>query len=217
MGRSPIALSQPYADAVNGSSVPQPTQGAPVVVLMPVKAFRTAKARLAPSLDAPARARLARDMADNVFDAAYPLPVAIVCDDPEVASWATERQATVLWEVGKGLNGAVLAAVKKLAAVGVREVLVAHADLPFATGLSHLSGFDGVTVVPDRRNDGSNVVCVPAHAGFVFAYGSGSFQRHCEEATRLALPLRIIHEPTLAWDIDTPSDLPGHGPVGELA
>jgi 2-phospho-L-lactate guanylyltransferase len=178
------------------------------VVLVPVKAFASAKARLAASLDPPRRAELAKQMADHVLAAAFPLPVAVVCDDAEVAEWARARTAIVLSEPGRGLNGAVEAGVAKLARAGASEVLVAHADLPLAHGLAHLAGFDGVTLVPDRREDGTNVLCLPADSGFRFSYGQGSFARHCAEARRLGLPLRVAREPDLAWDVDLPSDIP---------
>ena len=54
-------------------------------MLLPVKAFRHAKARLAAALDPQHRAELARDMATNVVRAAGDLPVAIVCDDDAVS------------------------------------------------------------------------------------------------------------------------------------
>lgn len=177
------------------------------VVLVPVKAFARAKARLAPELDPARRAELARSMATHVLRAARPLPVAVVCDDGEVASWAEAHGATVLLEPGRGLNGAVTAGVARLAAAGADEVLVAHGDLPLARGLERLAGFEGVTLVPDRGGDGTNVACVPARAGFRFAYGSGSFARHQAEVARLGLPLRIVRDPELTLDVDVPADL----------
>ena len=178
------------------------------VVLIPVKAFAAGKARLAPTLDVHARAELSRVMATRVLEAAAPLPVAVVCDDAEVASWAVENGAMALPEPGRGLNGAVEAGVGRLAALGADEVLVAHADLPMAHGLALLAGFSGVTLVPDRRDDGTNVVCVPAQAPFRFAYGPGSFDRHRKEAERLGLEYRIVRQPDLAWDVDVPADIP---------
>jgi 2-phospho-L-lactate guanylyltransferase len=87
-------------------------------------------------------------------------------------------------------------------------VIVAHADLPLATDLAWLSWFRaGVTLVPDRHRDGTNVVCVPTRVGFRFAYGPGSFDRHYAEARRLGLPVRVVTEPLLAWDVDVPADL----------
>jgi 2-phospho-L-lactate guanylyltransferase len=178
-----------------------------VAVLIPVKAFRTAKVRLAPALDPGQRAALAQQMAEAVVSAASPLPVAVVCDDVDVAAWARAHRALVVWEPGRGLNGAVEAGVGVLQTLGVEEVIVAHGDLPRAAALPSLAGHDGVTLVPDRRRDGTNVAVVPTGAGFRFAYGPGSFARHRAEADRLALALRVVDDPRLAFDVDDPGDL----------
>lgn len=177
------------------------------VVLVPVKTFGEAKLRLAPALPAAERAALARSMAAKVLAAAHPLPVWVVCDDGEVAAWAEAHDASVLLRPGRGLNGAVADGVAHLAGEGYDQVIVAHADLPLATTLGWLADFDGVTLVPDRHDDGTNVACVPANAGFRWAYGAGSFARHRAEAARLALPLRVERDVPLGWDIDVPEDL----------
>jgi 2-phospho-L-lactate guanylyltransferase len=177
------------------------------VVLVPVKAFRRAKERLAPHLDPPQRAELARAMATHVLRAAAPLPTAVVCDDDEVVAWAAAQGAVILLEPGRGLNGAVTVGVARLAAAGAAEVIVAHGDLPLAHGLDRLAGLAGVTLVPDRAEDGTNVVCLPADAGFRFSYGPGSFGRHRAETTRLGLPLRVVRDPELTLDVDEPADL----------
>jgi 2-phospho-L-lactate guanylyltransferase len=173
-----------------------------------VKSFTAGKARLAPTLDDKGRADLCRTMATRVLAAAAPLPVAVVCDDPDVAAWAVEHGALALPEPGRGLNGAVEAGIAHLTSQGASEVLVVHADLPRAHGLARLAGYAGVTLVPDRRDEGTNVVCVPAQAAFRFAYGPGSFARHQAEAARIGLPFRIVRQPDLAWDVDVPSDIP---------
>jgi 2-phospho-L-lactate guanylyltransferase len=176
-------------------------------VLVPVKAFSHAKARLAPVLDEPARAALARTMAENVLAAALGLPITVACDDEEVATWAKEAGAAVAWTAGLGLNGAVTAGVEMLAASGVERVVVAHADLARARDLTVVAAGDGVVAVPDRRDDGTNVLCVPAASGFRFAYGPGSFARHRAEAARLALPFTVLRPADLTWDVDVPEDL----------
>ncbi len=181
----------------------------PVAVLVPVKAFADAKLRLAPALPPLARAELARSMASHVVRAAAPLPTAVVCDDLEVASWARGEGALVIWEPERGLNRAVEAGVERLAAAGVRRVIVAHGDLPLAPGLAWVARFPGVTVVPDTVSNGTNVICVPSEAGFTFSYGPGSFARHSAEAFRRGLPLRVVREAGLAHDVDTPADLVG--------
>jgi 2-phospho-L-lactate/phosphoenolpyruvate guanylyltransferase len=196
-----------HSPAMEGRAAGGSTTPGGVAVLLPVKAFHAAKARLAPSLDAAARSSLAREMAERVLDAAGPLPVAVVCDDHEVAEWAHQCAAEVLWRPGRGLNGAVEDGVGWLAAHGFERVVVAHADLPWARDLQPVADFDGATLVPDRHGDGTNVVCVPACGGFRFAYGAGSFRRHVAEVERLGLALRVLHDDRLGWDVDLPDDL----------
>ncbi len=176
-------------------------------VVIPVKAFHAAKLRLAPALSPDARAVLAREMATRVVRAAGALPVLVVCDDEGVRSWARDVGATAQWTPGLGLIGAVEAGVDAAAAAGAERVLVAHADLPLATGLDHVVGHDGVLIVPDRWNDGTNVISVPAAAGFRFAYGPGSAERHQAEARRLGLRVEVVDDQVLGWDVDLPSDL----------
>jgi 2-phospho-L-lactate guanylyltransferase len=193
----PIALPK-IAESPAGSAV-----------LIPVKSFRAAKRRLAAALDAAERAALARAMATRVVLAAAPLPVAVVCDDDEVAQWATEQGATVVWRPGTGLNAAVHEGVRYLRDAGHDEIVIAHADLPQAVDLRVVCGFAGVTIVPDRRGDGTNVLCLPASLGFEFHYGAGSFARHRAEAARLGADIRVLHDDALGWDVDLPDDLVG--------
>jgi 2-phospho-L-lactate guanylyltransferase len=146
-------------------------------------------------------------MAERVLEAAASLPVSVVCDDVDVAGFAEARHAGVIWRPGLGLNAAVTDGVAQLTADGAVEVIVAHADLPLADDLGRLAGFAGITLVPDRRDDGSNVVCVPTGLRFVFSYGPGSFERHRREADRLRVPYRVLRDPRLGWDVDVPADL----------
>lgn len=178
-----------------------------ISVVIPVKDFSRAKVRLAPELGPDERAALARRMATVVVRAAEPLPACVVCDSADVRAWAEDEGARVIWTPGLGLNGAVQAAVGQLAGEGVDVAVVAHGDLPLATELGWVAATPGVTIVPDRRCDGTNVIAVPTDIGFRFAYGPGSFANHRAEATRLGLQLRIVSDPRLGWDVDLPTDL----------
>ncbi len=176
-------------------------------MLIPVKAFSEAKGRLHLTMSGPDRARLARTMADRVVRAAHPLPVAVVCDDTEVAQWARALGALVVWEPGRGLNGAVEAGVDHLVANGATQVTVAHGDLPRAHDLARVGEAAGITLVPDRYGNGTNVIALPAGTGFRFSYGPGSFARHRAEAERLGLPVHVLDRPDLAYDVDEPGDV----------
>jgi 2-phospho-L-lactate guanylyltransferase len=184
-----------------------PLHMGPRAVLIPVKAFTLAKRRLHRAMNGDQRAELAQAMADRVVRASFPLPVAVVCDDRAVAEWARDLGALVVWEPGRGLNGAVEAGVDHLRSAGVVEVVVAHADLPRARALAGVEAGAGVTLVPDRYGNGTNVMALPTHVGFEFSYGPGSFARHRLEAERLGLAVRVLDRPDLAWDIDEPADV----------
>lgn len=187
----------------------------PRAVLVPVKSFALAKRRLDPALGEEERRALVRQMAEHVVTAAAPLPVAVVCDDTEVADWARRLGALVVWEPGRGLNGAVEEGVARLGTMGVETVTVAHADLPHAVGLGALPAFGGITLVPDRRDDGTNVIVLPVGCGFCFSYGPGSFERHRDECRRIGQPVRVLRSADLAFDVDWPADLAGTWPATE--
>jgi 2-phospho-L-lactate guanylyltransferase len=168
-------------------------------VLVPIKAFADAKVRLSSALSGPDRDALARRLAARVLAAAAPLPLYVACDDGDVAAFATVHGAEVLWTPGLGLNGAV-----------VGRVVVAHADLPRVRGLAELAeGTEDVVLAPDRKDDGTNVLALPAVVGFRFSYGPGSFARHRAEADRLGLTARVVRDDRFAWDVDLPADLDG--------
>ncbi len=176
-------------------------------LLVPVKSFHTAKLRLAPVLSATERYLLARELATRVLRAAGTLPLNVVCDDEEVAAWAKDHGARVIWTPGLGLSGAVEAGVSSLGEEGVRLVVVAHGDIPNAGELDSLGDYGRVTLVPDLNADGTNVAVVPTGVGFRFSYGPGSFRRHRAEALRLGLLCDVVRDTRLAADVDVPSDL----------
>jgi 2-phospho-L-lactate guanylyltransferase len=177
-------------------------------VLVPVKSFAAAKQRLGSALPDAQRRALVQHMAAGVILAAAPLPVAVVCDDAEVADWAREHGALVVWEPGRGLNGAVEAGVTRMAELGVEMATVVHADLPLAVGIGLLEPFDGVTLVPDRESNGTNLIRLPVGCGFRFSYGPGSFERHLQECARIKVAVSVVRRPELAFDVDWPNDLP---------
>jgi 2-phospho-L-lactate/phosphoenolpyruvate guanylyltransferase len=176
-------------------------------VLVPIKSFSTAKGRLAPVLDGPARVGLVRSMAARVLAAAAPLPVCVACDDRDVAAFATSLGAEVAWTPGLGLNGAVEAGVARLASLGASYVTVVHADLPYASGIGTLAPFDGVTVAPDRHRRGTNLLRVPTSVAFTMHFGRDSLRAHLDECARHGLDVEVLERDDLAFDVDDPDDL----------
>ena len=178
------------------------------VVLIPVKAFGDAKVRLTAALGAEARAALARQLAEGVIRAAASGPVAVVCDDDEVARWAAQHGATVIWAPGKGLNRAVAFGVRELEARGADRITVVHGDILDPSGLGDLPKVEGILLVPDLREDGTNIISLPAGATFEFAYGPGSFHRHRSAAIAAGHNVTVVRDILLGHDVDRPGDLP---------
>lgn len=177
------------------------------VLILPVKAFIAAKARMAPALSPAQRAELSRWTAQRVLDAAGTMERCVVCDDDEVATWAAARRATVLWLPGLGLNGAINAAVTEMTRRGASTALIAHGDLPLAERLSELGTPDRFTIVADRFDDGTNVLVMPTSHPIGASYGVGSFTRHLFAALSTGLPVTVRHDRRLSLDLDRPSDL----------
>ncbi len=180
-----------------------------VGVVVPIRSFIGAKARLAALLDEDARASALRQMADRVIDAAAPMPVIVVSSAPEVREWARTHGIRVLDDPGS-LDEAAVAGTQALAEGGMVRAVIAHADLPKARSLAPLATDlerPVVALVPCHRDDGTNVLSIPTDLPFRFAYGPGSFQRHLAEAARLSVEVRVVRAPDLTVDVDTPDDL----------
>lgn len=175
-------------------------------VLVPIKAFHQGKQRLSGHLTGTDRERLARAMAARVVAAAGDLPVFVACDDDAVATWATEHGADVLWTPGLGLNGAINHGVATIAGKGIDHVVISHSDLPLADRLDRLARPGAVTLVPDRRRDGTNVAARPCAVTLPASYGGGSFGRHLALALETGVPVTVCPEPHLAIDVDTIDD-----------
>ena len=179
-----------------------------LAVLVPVKRFTAAKGRLTDVLADSERARLAEWLASGVLQTVREIPTFVACDDHQVATWATRMGAQVIWGAGLGLNGAVDDGVDHIVAGDYDHVLVSHADLALPRALLDVVREDCITLVPDRRHDGTNVMSFPAAHPLRAAYGAGSFARHLEQALAVgSVSVEVRADPHLSLDLDTPRDL----------
>jgi 2-phospho-L-lactate guanylyltransferase len=179
-----------------------------LAVLVPVKRFTAAKGRLAGVLEDDDRARLAQWMASGVLETVADVPTFVACDDDHVAEWATRMGAQVIWGAGLGLNGAVDDGVDHITSSGFDHVLVSHADLALPGALLDVASEGCITLVPDRRHDGTNVMAFPAAHPIRAAYGGGSFARHLGQALAFgSVPVEVRSDPHLSLDLDTARDL----------
>ena len=179
-----------------------------LAVLVPVKRFTAAKGRLTDVLTSADRAGLAEWMASGVLEVVAEIPTFVACDDEAVASWAKRMGAHVIWGAGLGLNGAVDDGVAHIIAHGYDQVLVSHADLALPGALLDVAHEGRITLVPDRRDDGTNVMSFPASHPLRAAYGGGSFARHLGQAlAQTTAPVEVRRDLELSLDLDTARDL----------
>ena len=178
-------------------------------IVVPLRSFTLGKARLAEVLSESEREALARSMAECVVNAAASRPLVIVSSAGEVVAWARDRGCDVVDDPGS-LDAAAAAGRSWALDRGLARYAVVHADLPLARSLDPVVGHGDAPVaviVPDHRDDGTPVISLPTAVEFTFAYGPGSAARHADEARRRSLTVQIVHDRTLAFDVDVAADL----------
>lgn len=182
--------------------------------VIPVKTREKSKSRLAGVLGTAERLALVDAMLQHVLEAALDArEISQVCivGQPRPRLPETIR---LLTDPGGGLNPAVQSALASLVGNGPQRVIFVAADLPEVTAqeLDLLAAIPGnaIAIAPDRHGTGTNALSLPLPAAqdFSFAFGSGSFARHCKEAQRLGLRVETIHSQGLEKDVDEPADLP---------
>jgi 2-phospho-L-lactate/phosphoenolpyruvate guanylyltransferase len=178
-----------------------------VVLVIPVKSFALAKQRLSSVLTTSQRATLGRQLATRVVEANRFLRPMIVSDDDEVARWASDLNLRFVRQEESGLNQAVAIAFATLRAENTEMAVIAHSDLATASSLQWVAEFNGITIVPDRRNEGTNVLAIPTKHDFDFTYGVGSFGRHYRTALSTGSNVRVVADRLAGVDLDSPADL----------
>jgi 2-phospho-L-lactate guanylyltransferase len=189
--------------------------------VVPAKPLRTAKRRLAGVLSEEERRSLARAMLSDVLrclrgvDAVH--GIAVVSSDPEVAEIAAMHGARIVADENAGHTAAVDCGIRALRAEGIGAALVLSADVPdVASGeIERLlreherdaARGPAVTIVSDRRGDGTNAICCSPSDAIPFAFGLGSLRRHLDAAHARGVAVRVLDLPGIALDIDEPSDL----------
>lgn len=197
-------------------------------VLLPLKEFAAAKQRLAGVLSAPERAQLFEAMVDDVLNVltAHPaIEQVVICSRDRAAVWLARYYEVEFWHedqlcAGGGLNGVVNAAAQRFAARGVSDLMVVHGDLPLLCD-DDISSFiashslakrntqagSAVTIAPDRRRSGTNLLAWRALPEFTTRYGADSFQQHSAQAQALRAALTVCDLAGARCDIDEPEDL----------
>jgi 2-phospho-L-lactate guanylyltransferase len=184
-----------------------------LVILSPCKNLDRGKSRLAACLSPRARRALCEFFLCRTLDVATqvlaPQCVRVVTSDPRVAGIAAEYGAGAIADGDADLNGALVRGrAHVLAEIGDCAGLILPIDLPLATpaALARVAGAPDV-IVPDEGTDGTNILHLApaAFRPFRFAFGTRSLAAHCANARDIGTDLRIVEDPLLMFDVDTPA------------
>jgi 2-phospho-L-lactate guanylyltransferase len=185
------------------------------LAILPVKSFGAAKQRLGGSLGAGPRQALAQAMYIDVLTTLRRVRglagIAVVTADHIAEAVASSRHVHVLADTAQaGQSVAALIGIRHALGEGYERVLLVPGDTPLvrADELAGLiAGEPGITIVPDRHGTGTNALVLAPPDAIEPSFGEGSFARHLDAAQRAGVPHSVERVPTLALDVDTPSDL----------
>lgn len=187
------------------------------MILIPVKDLSTAKQRLAAVLDQPARTELAQAMLRDVAAeiAAWPRrpPCALVSGDPLAAQLAKQYDFELIPDrLNPGETEAIEMATSLCVARGIGYALVIPADIPLIKAgeleqiLVHAPAIGSVlAAAADGR--GTNAAFRRPADLFPLRFGNDSFKPHLAAARATGKPCVVLQLPSLAIDVDNPSDL----------
>ena len=186
--------------------------------IVPVKPLQRGKSRLAGVLTQEERLDLNRRLLAHTMDTLTAIPdiehVLVISRDQAALALAREYGARTVQEHGAPqLNIALTRATIVARTYATRGVLILPADLPLITPediqtlLARAVAPPVVVISPDRRRQGTNALLVCPAGVIEYAFGPGSFQRHCTRARLAGAHLEICELPSLALDMDLPEDL----------
>ena len=182
--------------------------------IIPAKPLNQSKTRLAAVLSLNERAELSRHLLQRTLHLARQVgQVVVISRDAAVRQLAKQAGAWALVEAGEDLNKALQQALAWVVAQGSQAILILPGDLPLLQ-LSDLTEIveagqytASIVIAPSQRLDGTNALFLRPPGLIPFAFGSGSFEKHQQEARAIGIEPVIYRSLTVALDLDLPADL----------
>lgn len=185
------------------------------VAVVPIKSLLHAKTRLASRLSPIERANLARDMLAHVLDAiqASELVAAIAVISPQPEELDLPPGIIALTQTEEGLNALLEQGREWAAMQGADALMLTFADLPLLlpTDIANIvrlgKPVNTVVLVPDRHNQGTNIMLLHPPTLIPFSFGPHSYDAHRAAALKAGARLEVYCSCSTSLDIDTPDDL----------
>jgi 2-phospho-L-lactate guanylyltransferase len=189
-----------------------------VWAITPVKPLGQAKSRLATVLTAAERKHLAAELLERTVRLLLSVReirgVLVISRDTEVLALVREWGAQAIQESGMPeLNSALRRATQALNTWNAEAVLVVPEDIPLLAEedvrqvLSLAREANSVVIVPDRREEGTNLLFMRPPGLIPYGFGEHSFAEHQRLARVANAAVSIYRSERAALDLDTPDDL----------
>ena len=187
------------------------------MILVPVKNLSSAKQRLASVLDQPSRTQLAQAMLLDVLSTLHEWDerpkVAVVSSDPYASDLAASFGFDLIPDpANQGETAAIEMATRVCVEADADWTLVIPADIPLVRTeevgeiLKHAPK-EGSVLVPAADGRGTNAAFRRPANLFPLRFGNDSFYPHHAAARATGKPCIVLQLPSLAVDVDNPSDL----------
>jgi 2-phospho-L-lactate guanylyltransferase len=187
-------------------------------LLLPVKDLRNAKQRLAGILTPEERFTLAHAMLADTVRAMCGVQRAdkiFVVTNYEPAMQAARENSWQILSEDRQISESVSVddASHRIERLGFSAVLRIPLDLPLiqAGDIDELLAFEcsapAIVIVPSRDGTGTNAILRTPPTLFPSHFGSGSFAKHCAEATAAGAQVHHRRNPRLEMDVDDEADL----------
>ncbi len=183
-------------------------------LVLPLKAFASAKQRLAGLFTAAERAALARAMAEDALErlVTLNLPLLVVCADPSAAALSASYGGQVVAETGPGQSAAVQAGLQACLQAGHPVAATVALDIPGldpreVRALVEAHAAPGVAAVTDRHGIGTNALRLQPPDAIAVHFGPDSLARHQAAAVLSGWSFEVLSLPSLAIDLDEAEDV----------
>lgn len=182
-------------------------------IALPVKSLGDAKSRLSPVLSPLERGALALAMFEDVLDATLAVEgwdTWVVSADETVLEISLGRGAATVPEEGPSLKAAIEQVEVEAAERGADALAILHADTPLVTTSalrSALHTLGPVVVAPSSDERGTNLLLRRPPSAIPSRFGTDSFRRHLETAAERGLPVAVVEDGDLSFDVDDPGDI----------
>jgi 2-phospho-L-lactate guanylyltransferase len=182
-------------------------------IVLPVRSLDESKSRLEPVLSPLERGALTLAMLEDVLDVTSQIQgweSWVISPDEAVLEVAARRRARGIREEKPSLSNAIGQAEREATEAGSDAMAVLLPDTPLITtwGLTRaLHTLGSVVIGPAADEVGTNLLVRRPPRAIRARFGPDSYRRHLQEAAEAGLPVSVVDEPGIAFDLDAEEDI----------